>query len=152
MRRDQWTTQKIPFRTYYICFVVYSSSAQNLPSCLIISQAFGAYKKSGVNLGVNYQNSGVVRGVTREGKGAQFPGRRITAGGATKSQQCHKYFRQYSTFASEIHQVRTRGRQTCFLARVPSSLITPLSVVGLTTNDKPTLPRHMALMSDGHQF
>jgi len=30
-RRDQWTTQKIPFRTYYICFVVYSGSAQNLP-------------------------------------------------------------------------------------------------------------------------
>jgi len=51
----------------------------------------------------------VARGVTREGKGSQFPGRRITAGGAKKSQQCHKYFRQYSTFASEKHQVRTRG-------------------------------------------
>jgi len=32
---------------------------------------FGAWKKSGINLGVNYQDSGVVRGVTR---GAQFPG------------------------------------------------------------------------------
>jgi len=30
MRRDQWITQNIPFRTYCICFVVYSGSAQNL--------------------------------------------------------------------------------------------------------------------------
>jgi len=37
MRRDQWTTQKIPFRIYYVCCVVYSGSAQNLPPCLINS-------------------------------------------------------------------------------------------------------------------
>jgi len=29
--------------------------------------------------------------------------------GAKKSQQCHKYFLQYSTFASEKSQVRTWG-------------------------------------------
>jgi len=28
-------------------------------------------------------------------------GRRIIAGGTEKSQQCHKYFVQYSTFASK---------------------------------------------------
>jgi len=33
---------------------------------------------------------------------------------------------QYSTFASEKPQVRTWGRQTCFLPRVPSNLVTPL--------------------------
>jgi len=36
-------------------------------------------------------------------------------GGAEKSQQCHKYFLQYSTFASERLQVRTWGFQTRFL-------------------------------------
>jgi len=35
------------------------------------------------------------------GKGQQFPGRRITAGDAEKSQQCHKYFPQCNTFASK---------------------------------------------------
>jgi len=39
MRRDQWTAQKIPFRTCYICFVVYSNSAQNLTPCLIIKSS-----------------------------------------------------------------------------------------------------------------
>jgi len=34
-------------------------------------------------------------------KGAQFPGRQMAAGCAEKSQQCHRYFLQYSTFASE---------------------------------------------------
>jgi len=41
----------------------------------------------------------------------------MTVSGAEKSQQCHKYFPQYSTFASERPQVRTLGRQTCFLPR-----------------------------------
>jgi len=43
-----------------------------------------------------------------------------------KSQQCHKYFFQYSTFASERPQVRIWGRQTCFLPRAPSNLVMPL--------------------------
>jgi len=50
----------------------------------------------------------------------------MTAGGAEKSQQCHKYFLQYSTFTSERPQFRTWGRQTCFLPRAPSNLVTPL--------------------------
>jgi len=47
------------------------------------------------------------------------------------SQQCHKYFFQYNTFASKRPQVRTWGRQTCFLARVPSKLVTPAGMVEL---------------------
>jgi len=31
VRSDQWTAQKIWLWTYYICFVVYSGSAQTLP-------------------------------------------------------------------------------------------------------------------------
>jgi len=79
------------------------------------------------------------RSVSRGARGAQFPGRRVTmvapnhcwgrwmaAGGAKKSQQCHKYFLQYSrpTFASERPQFRTRWRQTCFLPLAPSNLVT----------------------------
>jgi len=36
---------------------------------------------------------------------------------------------QYSAFASEKPQVRTYGRQTCFLARAPSNFVTPLTVI-----------------------
>ena len=72
--------------------------------------------------------AGAQRGGARE---EQFPGSQITAGGAVKSQQCHKYFPQYSTFASERPQVRTWGRQTCFLPRAPANLITPLNARSL---------------------
>jgi len=47
-------------------------------------------------------------------------GRRITAGGTEKSQQCHKYFLQYSKCAFERAPVRLWGRQTCFFA--PSAI------------------------------
>ena len=60
-----------------------------------------------------------IMGVARGERGAQFPGRRVimgalnhcgghrmAAGGAEKSQQCHKYFLQNSTFASERPQFR----------------------------------------------
>jgi len=67
---------------------------------------------------------GVMRGVKED---------TITPG-AEKSQQCHKYFLQCSTFTSERSQVRTWGRQTCFLPRAPSNLVTPL--VGLTTGSE----------------
>ena len=43
----------------------------------------------------------------------------MTAEGAKKSQQCHKYFLQYGIFASKKRQVRIWGRQTCFLPRTP---------------------------------
>ena len=52
--------------------------------------------------------------------------RQITAGDAEKPQQCHKYFLQYSTFASERPQFRKWGRQTCFLTRAPSNIVTSL--------------------------
>jgi len=50
----------------------------------------------------------------------------MTAKGAEKSPQYHRYFIQYSAFASERLQVRTLGRQTWLLPRGPSNLITPL--------------------------
>jgi len=52
--------------------------------------------------------------------------RQMTAEGAEKSQQYHKYFLHYSTFASERPPVQTWGRQTCFLPRAPFNLVTPL--------------------------
>jgi len=72
---------------------------------------------------------GVARGRAR---GRSYPSAeslwrpQIIAGGAEKSQQCHKYFLQYSTFASERPLVRTWGRQTCFLPVAPFNLATPL--------------------------
>jgi len=41
--------------------------------------------------------------------------------------QYHKYFLQCSTLASDRSEVRTWERQTCFLFRAPSNLVTPLS-------------------------
>jgi len=43
-------------------------------------------------------------------------------GDAEKFQQCHKYFIQYSALASKRSQVRTPGRQTCFLPGASSPL------------------------------
>ena len=75
---------------------------------------------------VNYTNNTV--GIPTQGrcKGAQFPWRKITMGSAETSQPCLKYFVQYSIFASERPQVRTWGRQTCFLPRAPYILVTPV--------------------------
>jgi len=55
-------------------------------------------------------------------------GCQMTAEGTEKSQQCHKYFVQYSKFAAERPQVRTGGWQTFFLPRAPSDLVTPLLI------------------------
>ena len=59
------------------------------------------------------------RGVTKRGTIPREPihyggaeslrGRRITDGGAEKSQQCHKYFLQYSKFAFKRSQAYHRG-------------------------------------------
>ena len=82
----------------------------------------------------------ISRGVTKGARGRNSTGaeslwgRWNTAGapnacgGAKKSKQCHKHFLQYSTFSSERPQVRTWGRQTCFLSRAPSILVMPLSI------------------------
>jgi len=75
-------------------------------------------------------------------KGTQFHGRRITMGapnhyvGAKKSKQCHKYFLQSSAFSSTRPQIRTLGRQTCFLPRALSNLVTPLYARVSCTCDK----------------
>jgi len=66
------------------------------------------------------------RRVTRVGKRGTTPQAPNHCRGAAKTQQCHKYFLQHSIFASERPQVRTWGRQTCFLPRAPSNLVTPL--------------------------
>jgi len=47
--------------------------------------------------------------------------------GAEKSSKYHKYFLQFSIFASERSQVRTWVRQTYFLSRAPSNLVTSLA-------------------------
>jgi len=65
--------------------------------------------------------------------------------GAEKSQQCHKDFLQYSTFASERSQFRTWGRQTCFLPRTPSNLVAPLpegTGLEITLDEPNILARH----------
>jgi len=88
---------------------------------------------------------GGVRCSTRAGKGAQFPGRRMTAGGAKKSNHVKKctffntvhlvqnvptmYCLQYSAFASKTPRVRAWGLQTCFLTRSLSNHVTPLEVL-----------------------
>ena len=74
----------------------------------------------------------MARGVTNGVKGAPFPGCRVTVGGTEKSQQCHKCFLQYSAFASERPQFRTREHQTCFLPQAPSNLVASL-VMALQT-------------------
>jgi len=54
-------------------------------------------------------------------------GCQMTAEGAKKSQQYHKYFLQYSIYLlPKRPQVRTWGRQTCFLPRAPCNFVTPL--------------------------
>ena len=66
------------------------------------------------------------RGLTSGCKGGQFPGRRITMGGAENFQQCHKYLLQYSKFASIRPQIQMCDRQICFFPLAPSNLVTPL--------------------------
>ena len=62
----------------------------------------------------------------RYGGAQSLRGRPIPADGAEKPWHCHKYCLQYSTFNSEKPQVRTWGRQNCFLPWAPSNLVTPL--------------------------
>jgi len=78
----------------------------------------------------------LTRGITRGQGGAQFPGRPVTMGvpndyRVAEKSQCHKHFLQYTTFTSKISQVRTWGRQTCFLPRAPFNLVTPLTLTRL---------------------
>ena len=56
--------------------------------------------------------------------------------GAKKCKHCHKYFLQYSTFASLRPQIRTWGRQICFFFRALSNLVTALYGRVSSTCDK----------------
>ena len=70
-----------------------------------------------------------MQGHREGGKGTKFPGRRITVegpndcGGRQKSQQCHKYFLQYSTFVSARPRVQRWGGE---LASRPERYVTSL--------------------------
>jgi len=81
-----------------------------------------------------------VRGITRGGKGGAIPwapnhyGRgaeSLRGAPKTPNNVTSTFFN--SRFASEKPPVRTWGFQTCFFARVPAKLITPLStpIIGL---------------------
>jgi len=69
----------------------------------------------------------VGEGAQRGGQGDTDPPAPNYCGGK-KSQQCHKHFLENSTFASERPQVRTWGRQMCFLPQAPSNLVTTLHI------------------------
>jgi len=76
----------------------------------------------------------VIMGAKTRARAAQFPGHRIAMrapndrGGRQKVLTMSQVL-QCSTFASERPQVRTWGRQTCFLPRAPSNLVMPLAVI-----------------------
>jgi len=61
--------------------------------------------------------------------------------GTEKSQQCHKHFLQYSKFSSERAQVRTWGRQTCFLPRAPSALAFIVKKICVCNVYKPSIQK-----------
>ena len=64
-------------------------------------------------------------------------------GGPETSQQCHKYFVQYRSFASERPQAPTWGSQICFLARAQCTLVMPVCDDKLFLNhDAPQHPQH----------
>ena len=65
--------------------------------------------------------------------------------GAKKSQQCDKHFFQNTTFASERPQVRTWGRQTCFLPQAPSNLVTPLHITIVSQNWEICLQKYLSI-------
>jgi len=81
-------------------------------------------------------NTTLTRGIKR-GQGGTIPRAPCHYGApndyrvAEKSQQCHKHFLQYTTFTSKISQVRTWRRQTCFLLRAISNLVTHLTLIRL---------------------
>jgi len=85
----------------------------------VISPSCGRTGDSRISLGQEWglKYGQLCTGVQRGGAmGDKFPRRRITALGAEKPQQCHKYFLQYSTLAFERPQVRTWGAPNRLLA------------------------------------
>jgi len=96
-------------------------------SCLLTSTSVAFYRL--------YYGS-INRGVMK-GQGGAITWAPNHCGGAKKSQQCHTYLLQYSTFASRRPQVRKWGRQSCILHRASSHLVTPLSVWRLFPSRNP---------------
>jgi len=82
------------------------------------------------------------RGVTSGARGSNYPGAESLRGDVENSQKCHKYFLQYSKFASIRPQIQTWGRQICFLPRTPSNLVTPLVSYRSTPESRTTLQGH----------
>jgi len=74
---------------------------------------------------VHLKNIVGVMGVTR-GKGGHNSQGAESLRGNRKVPTKPQVFLQYSTFAFEKAQVRTWGRQTCFLHRALSNLVTPM--------------------------
>jgi len=79
-----------------------------------------------LNQGRNEGGKGdtIPRAPINYGGAESLRGRRITAGAAEKSQQCHKYFLQCSKFAIERAQVPPWGRQTSNMG-APNVLFAP---------------------------
>ena len=113
----------------YSCFFSHSINVRGLPLSAVDSLLHWLTRSLRWTPGSNEDRA----------RRAQFPGRlitmgelnhcgerRMTSGVTEKSQQWHKHILQYSAFASERPQVRTWGRQTCFLPRAPSNLVTSL--------------------------
>jgi len=65
--------------------------------------------------------------------------------GGKKSQQCHTHIFQNSTLASERPQVRTWGRQACFLPQAPSNLVTPLHITIVYQNGEICLQKYLPI-------
>jgi len=89
----------------------------------------------------------ISRGVTRGQEGRNYPGAKSLWGhrntaGATKSP--NNVTRTFFTFASGRPQVRKWGRQTCFLSRAPSDLVTPLSIWRLVPSRNSSSHRYVA--------
>jgi len=66
---------------------------------------------------------------------AQFPRRRIIMGARKSPSNVTSTFFN-SRFASERPQIRTWGRQTCFLSRAPPNLVTPLYTPDISQNKR----------------
>jgi len=76
-----------------------------------------------IHLPLCYKTTVPCRGVTRRGKGRAIPRAPNHYRGAEKSQQCQKYFLQYSKFASIRSQIPNVGAK---LASCPGPHLTSL--------------------------
>jgi len=65
-----------------------------------------------------------MQGLNERGKGGTIPRSPNHCEGGEKSQKCHKYFLQYSKYASE--RFEHGGAKPYFLPQVPFNLVTPL--------------------------